>query len=122
MDVEKAVAAREALCEVIALKWDLEVLDPQLGDERWHVHEDNQSLIATINVPDGGKYEARKHIAVRICWLREVVASEIIEVVYCESEVQTADVLTKGLAMKAFRFHRRKLLNLPDKEMVKDED
>ena len=115
----EAVAAREAMCEVIALKWDLEVLDPQLGDAKWTTQEDNQSLIATINVPDGGKYEARKHIAVRICWLREVVATGIVEVVYCESEEQAADIMTKQLSKIPFRRHRKKLMNLPDTE---DED
>ena len=119
----EAVAARVAFCEVIGLKWDAEVLDPQLGDESWVVHEDNQSLIAVIGQVDGGKYEARKHIAVRVMWLREVVATKIVQVKYVDTKEQTADVMTKALPAKEFAKHRRAMLNIDDEgweEVVDD--
>ena len=37
----EAVTARAVMCEVIALKWDMEVLDPEVGKSMGTVHEDN---------------------------------------------------------------------------------
>ena len=110
----EAVAARSALCEVIGLKWDLEVLDEGLGESQWIAHEDNQSLMAVVNTPDGGKYEARKHIAVRVMWLREVVATGIVRVVYIKTQDQVADVLTKALPYREFSKHRASMMNMAD--------
>lgn len=107
----EAVAARAVLCEVIALKWDLEVLDPVVGKSKWTVHEDNQSVIAVVTVPDGGKYEARKHIAVRIMWLREVMQTGIVEMIFTKSAEQVADVMTKALAEREFTGHRCSMMN-----------
>ena len=67
--------ARSALCEVLGLKEDLKIIDPEMSRAKRNVWEDNQSLIAVVSKIDGGKYDARKHIAVRIFWLREVIAS-----------------------------------------------
>ena len=71
----------------------MEVFDPQLGDKAWSLFEDNQSLIAVVEKVDRGKYEARKHIAVRVMWLREVVATGMISVKYIGTEDQVADVM-----------------------------
>ena len=78
----------------------------------WRLFEDNQSLIAVVCNIDGGKYEARKHIAVRVMWLREVVATKVIEVEYVDTAEQTADVLTKALPVKEFEKHRNAMLNM----------
>ena len=107
----EAVALRVAICEVIALKFDMEVIDPKLGDSQWIVHEDNQSLIAVVNTPDGGKYEARKHIAVRVMWLREIVSTGIVKIQYVGTKEQVADVLTKALPAKEFAMHRESMMD-----------
>ena len=116
----EAVALRISFCEVIGLKWDMEVFDPVLGDMAWRLFEDNQSLIAVVCNIDGGKYEARKHIAVRVMWLREVVATKVVEVEYVDTAEQTADVLTKALPVKEFEKHRNAMLNMAavDEEVV----
>ena len=102
----EAMAGRSAFCEIMGLKLDLDVIDRTLARSQWIVHEDNQSLMAVINKPLGGRYEARKHIAVRVLWMREVVASGILRVVYVKSEDQVADTLTKGLSEESFVRHR----------------
>ena len=89
----------------------LEVLDPWLGNSEWIVHEDNQSLIAIANTPDGGKYEARKHIAVRVMWLREIVSTGIVKIQYVGTKEQVADVLTKALPAKEFAMHRESMMD-----------
>ena len=71
----EAMAARSAFCEVLALKADLSLISPGLARKAFTVHEDNQSLIAVVNNVDGGRYEARKHIAIRVMFLREIAAS-----------------------------------------------
>jgi hypothetical protein len=109
----EAVSMRVGFCEVIGVKWDMEVFDPQLGEMAWPLHEDNQSLIAVVEKIDGGKYEARKHIAVRVAWLREVVATGIISVAYIDTADQVADAMTKALPQKEFEKHRASMMNLP---------
>lgn len=108
----EAVSMRVGFCEVIGVKWDMEVFDPQLGDKTWPLFEDNQSLIAVVEKVDGGKYEARKHIAVRVMWLREVVATGMISVKYIGTEDQVADVMTKALPEKEFVKHRASMMNI----------
>ena len=103
---------RVGFCEVIGVKWDMEVFDPQLGDKTWPLFEDNQSLIAVVEKVGGGKYEARKHIAVRVMWLREVVATGMISVKYIGTEDQVADVMTKALPEKEFVKHRASMMNI----------
>ena len=64
-----------------------------------------------MTVPDGGKYEARKHIAVRIMWLREVMQTGIVEMIFTKSAEQVADVMTKALAEREFTGHRCSMMN-----------
>ena len=83
-----------------------------MGDKAWPLFEDNQSLIAVVVKVDGGEYEARKHIAVRVMRLREVVATGMISVKYIGTEDQVADVMTKALPEKEFVKHRGSMLNM----------
>ena len=86
---------------------------------QWIVHEDNQSLLAVINKPLGGRYDARKHIAVRVLWMREIVASGILRVIYVKSEDQVADTLTKGLSEESFVRHRDAMMGTTSIHRVK---
>ena len=93
---------------------------PAGGGKPEYVHTLNGSglavgrcLIAVVEKIDGGKYEARKHIAVRVAWLREVVATGIISVAYIDTADQVADAMTKALPQKEFEKHRASMMNLP---------
>ncbi|GMF34431.1 unnamed protein product [Phytophthora fragariaefolia] len=66
------------------------------------IYEDNQGAMALAkNVG----YQARtKHIDIRYHFIREKVASNVVELVYVESKNQLADYLTKGLTTKTLRY------------------
>ena len=59
------------------------------------IHGDNQSAIALAH---GNQYHARtKHIDIRYHFIRYVIESGAIRLVYIPTDKQTADVLTKAL-------------------------
>ena len=76
------------------------------------VHEDNQSCIAMANNP---KFTPRtKHIAIKYHHFRQHVKTHsnpdgFIEIVYCNTTDQVADIFTKPVRDDIF-FHLRKLL------------
>jgi len=59
------------------------------------LHSDSQSVIAlTI----GGHYHARtKHIDIRYHFIRHIIKARSIKFIYCPTDQQTADTLTKAL-------------------------
>jgi len=63
------------------------------------VYEDNQSCIHLLS-----KYEHQrlKHIDVKFNFIRDLSNSGIINVVYVPSELQKADILTKGIVLAKF--------------------
>ena len=62
------------------------------------IYEDNQSSIAKTN---DGKFQSRtKHIDIKFHFVRDIVARNLLDIVYCESEHVKADVLTKSLPQK----------------------
>ena len=101
-------ALRDVCAEILALRKDLALIDPQLANIRWRVWEDNQAAIAIME--GGGKYESRKHIAVRALWCRSMVGS-VIDIHFVGTAEQVADCLTKCLAAPAHIKHRQVLLN-----------
>ncbi|CAL1397608.1 unnamed protein product [Linum trigynum] len=50
-----------------------------------------------------------KHIDVRFHFLRELAKEEVVELVYCGTQEQVADVMTKALKLEAFELLRSKL-------------
>lgn len=64
------------------------------------VFEDNQSAMAMCRNP---QFHGRsKHIDIKHHFVREQVASNNIELVYCPTKEMTADMFTKGLAREQF--------------------
>lgn len=65
---------------------------------------DNQSAIAMAKNP---VYHSRtKHIAIKHHFIREVVEEGEIQLKYCESEEQVADIFTKALPRGKFEYFR----------------
>jgi len=64
---------------------------------------DNQSAIALAH---GGQYHARtKHIDIRYHFIRYIIEAGSIKLIYCPTDDQTADTLTKALlSVKAKHF------------------
>ncbi len=56
---------------------------------------DNKSAIALAN---GGQYHSRtKHIDIRYHFIHYIIEAESIKLIYCPTDKQTADTLTKAL-------------------------
>ena len=61
---------------------------------------DNKSAIDLANNPVS--YGRRKHIERRFHFLRDQVNKEKLELEYCNTEIQLADILTKPMAKARF--------------------
>lgn len=68
---------------------------------------DNQSAIAMAKNP---VFHGRtKHIKIKFHFIREAEKEEEVKLIHCDSEVQVADLLTKGLPKIRFETLRRSL-------------
>ena len=70
---------------------------------------DNASMIVLAQ-DFSGNFKRVKHYAVRINFMIEQVHLKVIEMVHKETELNTADVLTKPLGPTLFVFHAMHLL------------
>ena len=71
------------------------------------VFVDNQAAIAISNNPVfHGK---TKHFNIKLFFLREVQKEGSVDLKYCRSDLQLADILTKPLLKSKFEFLREKL-------------
>jgi hypothetical protein len=93
------VAAATSACQAIWLRRILEELQ-FYQHEPTVIHCDNSSTIKLSRNPV--LHGRSKHIDVRYHFLRNLVTEKIIDLVYCRSEDQVADILTKSLKLKAF--------------------
>ena len=75
------------------------------------IYEDNQSSIATAN---NGKFQSRtKHINIKFHFVKDLVARNLLDTVYSESEHMKADVLTISLPQNKFESLRNLLGIVP---------
>jgi hypothetical protein len=89
------IALGTAVREVLWLRALLSELDrPQASAST--IFEDNQSCLAFTKNPTN--HSRAKHIDIVHHFVRDVIDSGVIDVVYCRSEDMTADVLTKTLS------------------------
>lgn len=93
------IAAASCACQAIWLKRILEMLH-QTQLEPTQIYCDNSSTIKLSKNPV--LHGRSKHIDVRYHFLRDLVKDGIIELIFCRSEEQVADVLTKPLKLGAF--------------------
>ncbi|KXJ62376.1 hypothetical protein RP20_CCG009994 [Aedes albopictus] len=64
------------------------------------VYEDNQPCIAICEEPR--KHRRMKHIDIQYFFLRDLIQQKQIKLQYQPTEVQIADLMTKGLAAPRF--------------------
>ena len=74
----------------------------QVGETR--VWEDNQGAIALAR--HAGYHAQTKHVDIRRHFIRENVKRGTLKVDYVDTKNQLADMLTKGLGTKTFKFLR----------------
>ena len=75
------------------------------------IMEDNQGAISTALNPVF--HRKTKHIHIRYHYVRESIADNIIDVIYCPTGEMTADALTKPLTNEQFEYLRDKMGLLP---------
>ena len=96
------VAATHAAKEAIWLRRLIFELFPPLKMETT-LYCDNQ---ATLTLAKIDNYHARtKHIDIRYHFIRQVVASGALKLVYCPTDDMTADILTKALPKWKVNYH-----------------
>ena len=71
------------------------------------IYEDNQSAICMAR--NNQSHGRSKHVDIKYHFVREQVEKQTTNVVYCESEQMTADILTKGVLNYQFKKLRSKL-------------
>jgi hypothetical protein len=100
------VAAASAASQGI---WLARLLEELLGDRsvKFIVRIDNQSAISLCKNPVF--HERSKHIDVRYHFIRECIESEKMTVDHVRTDLQLADILTKGLRRVKFVEMRLKL-------------
>jgi hypothetical protein len=100
------VAATAAANQVLWLRKILADLDMEQR-EATKVNVDNQAAIAISNNPIfHGK---TKHFKLKYYFLREVQKNEELQLIYCKTEDQLADILTKPLPKARFETLRNKI-------------
>ncbi|GKC42143.1 hypothetical protein Tco_1059865 [Tanacetum coccineum] len=100
------VAATACGCQAIWLRYILEEFNFSQR-EPTIIFCDNNSLIKLSRDPV--LHGRSKHISVRFHFLRDRTRSQELELVYCRSEDQVADILTKALKPAVFHKLRRML-------------
>ena len=96
------------------LVWILEFLDeigfaPEevtkvFGNTRPTLFGDNQSAQAIARNPV--KHKLSKHFRCKLHYIREQLKNNVLNLVYCPSSLNTADVMTKPLSKQVFEKHR----------------
>ena len=115
---QSSVALSTAEAEYIALSsatqevmWLRQLFSSLLKDyklsESTTIYEDNQSAICMAR--NNQSHGRSKHVDIKYHFVREQVEKQTINVVYCESEQMTADILTKGVLNYQFKKLRSKL-------------
>jgi hypothetical protein len=100
------VAATAAANQVLWLRKILADLDME-QKKATRVNVDNQAAIAISNNPIfHGK---TKHFKLKYYFMREVQKNEEIQLIYCMTEDQLADILTKPLSKTRFEILRNKI-------------
>jgi hypothetical protein len=122
--LQRRVSASTTESEYVALAhglkellWTKQIVE-ELGikvKQKIIVYEDNQTCIKIAENPMSQK--RTRHMDIRYHFIREFVQDGTIKLVYCETQRQQADILTKPLDKTAFTRLRDQLLaeNLQDK-------
>ncbi|KAM1489207.1 hypothetical protein ACFXTO_032488 [Malus domestica] len=100
------ISASEATVQVIWLRFVLEDFG-ELQTETTPVHCDNTTAIAITKNPVF--HQKTKHIDMRYHFIKDALQEGIIDLMYCPTEEQLADIFTKPLTKDRFNLLRSKL-------------
>jgi hypothetical protein len=93
------VAAAACACQCVWMRSVLEHLQVKQGEGTMILCDNSSSIKLSKNPVMHGRC---KHIDVRFHFLRNLVKDGIVELKYCKSEDQLADLMTKPLKLEAF--------------------
>lgn len=93
------VAAATCACQAIWMKRVLKEIGHNQAEEMVLFYDNTSTIKLSKNLVMHGK---SKHIRVRYHFLRELTKEGAIKLVYCNTEEQLADIMTKHLKMVAF--------------------
>ena len=108
------IATAFCACQCIWLRRVLE----KLGHK-----EENSTLIqcdnnSTIQLSKNSVFHGRsKHIDIRFHFLRDLTRDKIVELSYCNSQEQVADIMTKPLKLEQF-LKLRSMLGMVDASVI----
>ena len=100
------VLATACACQAIWLRRDLEELQFKQHGATKIFCDNNSAMKLSKNAVLHGR---SKHIDVKFYFLRELSNNGVINLSYCRSEDQVADIFTKALKRESFMKHRRSL-------------
>ena len=103
----EVVATTEAAKDIMWLRGLLNELELAAAGPTT-IFEDNQSCVSMIN--DYAVSSHNRHFAVKMSWLREMVANKAITFVFVPSKKNLADTFTKILPEQQFRILWDKLM------------
>jgi hypothetical protein len=105
-EINAAVVAAKEAVHINKLLFDLKVIEKR----PLQIAEDNAACIAQAN--NGIRHVRNaKHYEVKLAFLQQLVADEVIQFVYCPTNHQVADFFTKPLAEDKFIRFRKSLLS-----------
>lgn len=94
-------AASEGLCFIKLLE------DFKIDVKPMLIHEDNQGCISILNNPANNRRV--KHIDIKYNFVSECMNNNILKILYISTDMQLADLLTKGLKYASFVKFRNNL-------------
>lgn len=110
------IALSTGMRELLPVKQCLEYLCMKLTISRdpetkvIKVWEDNEGTIKLAAGPVEKVTPHTKHFAIKYHWFREKLKEHYIVIKYIDTTIQEADILTKGLSLKEFKFKRNLLM------------
>ena len=90
------------ICDVLNIERDSETLVTK-------VFEDNEGVLKLANGPLAKVTPQSKHFAVKYHWFREKLEENNIEILHITTDMQKADIFTKGLTGVEFKTKRKML-------------
>ena len=105
------ISMGDGVKEGLFVKGVVSFVQPELSEKCFPVFVDNAGSISLATNPLSSA--RTKHIDVRFHFIRELVRSRTISIVYVPTADQHADILTKPLTGNTFVKHRAVLMNIP---------
>ncbi|KAL8137843.1 hypothetical protein V2J09_003844 [Rumex salicifolius] len=103
---EEYVSASTCACQAIWMRSIMKEIGHEQAKEMVLLCDNTSTIKLSKNLV---MHERSKHIRVRYHFLRDLTKEGVIKLVYCRSEMQLADIMTKPLKLPSFQKIREEL-------------